>query len=255
MGLTDDRAGGDLSAAALAAELPGRPVRGYPALLSTEATALAWARTGAPEGALVVADYQASPRGRAGWPWQVRPGEGLGFSLVLRPQLPVEREGWLYAVATCGLADALGANATIAWPDEVRDGPDGARLAGVGIHVQLGPSGTEWAVVTVLVDEVPLPRTRQLAALVAAVENRYLNPDAVLDDHRARCATLGREVLARLVPLGPAGPQVSGRGVDVLADGALVLLTAKGNRVAVRPQNLGVLEEIPSSTTSSGSLG
>lgn len=255
MGLTDDRPGDDLSAAALAAELPGRPVRGYPALLSTEATASAWARAGAPEGALVVADYQASPRGRAGWPWQVRPGEGLGFSLVLRPQLPAEREGWLYTVATCGLADVLGADAAIAWPDEVRAGPDGGRLAGVGVHVQLGPAGTEWAVVTVLVDEAWPPRARQLAAVVAAIESRYMNPDTVLEDHRARCSTMGRVVRARLVPLGPAGPQVSGRGVDVLADGALVLLTAKGNRVAVRPQNLGVLEETSSPASESGSLG
>jgi len=254
VGLTDDRTGGDLSPAVLAFELPGRPVRSYPALLSTEATALAWARAGAPEGALVVADYQASPRGRAGRPWQVRPGEGLGFSLVLRPRLPVEREGWLYAVATCGLADVLGPDAAVAWPDEVRAGPDGGRLAGVGVHVQLGPNGTEWAVVTVLVDEAPLPRTQQLATVVAAVENRYMSQDGVLDDLRARCMTLGREVTARLVPLGPAGPQVSGQAVDVLADGALVLLTARGNRVAVRPQNLGVLEELPSDT-SNGSLG
>ncbi|MDQ4130536.1 MAG: hypothetical protein M3133_06040, partial [Actinomycetota bacterium] len=76
--------------------MPGRPVRTYPAILSTSADAFAWARAGAPEGALVVADYQAAPRGRAGLPWEVRPGEGLGFSLVLRPELPPEREGWLY---------------------------------------------------------------------------------------------------------------------------------------------------------------
>ena len=61
MGLDDD-----LAADALAADLPGRPLRSYPALLSTEADALAWARAGGPGGAVVVAGYQASPRGRAG---------------------------------------------------------------------------------------------------------------------------------------------------------------------------------------------
>ena len=60
--------GDDLSAEALAAVLPGRPIRAYPALLSTEADALAWARAGAPSGALVAAAYQAAPRCRAGLP-------------------------------------------------------------------------------------------------------------------------------------------------------------------------------------------
>ncbi|HWH34036.1 MAG TPA: hypothetical protein VNT56_01805 [Acidimicrobiales bacterium] len=55
----------DLSAGVLAAALPDRPLRSYPAPLSTEADALAWARAGAPVGAVVVADYQAAPRGRS----------------------------------------------------------------------------------------------------------------------------------------------------------------------------------------------
>ena len=35
--------------------------------------------------------------------------------------------------------------------------------------------------------------------------------------------------------------QASNALAQVLADGALVILTARGNRVAVRPQNLGLL--------------
>ncbi|MDQ3430792.1 MAG: hypothetical protein M3467_00935, partial [Actinomycetota bacterium] len=56
-------------------------------------------------------------------------------------------------------------------------------------------------------------------------------------------STLGRAHTARLIPMGPGGPEVTGEAVDVLADGALVLLTARGNRVAVPPHNLGMLEE------------
>ncbi len=41
--------------------------------------------------------------------------------------------------------------------------------------------------------------------------------------------------------MGPGGPEINGEAVDVLADGSLVVLTARGNRVAVPPQNLGVL--------------
>ncbi len=234
----------DLSEEALAEALPGRPVRTYPALLSTEADALAWARSGGPEGAVVVADYQASPRGRAGWPWEVRQGRDLAFSLVLRPPLPSEREGWLYTVATSGLADICGEDCEVEWPDEVRR--DGARAGAVGVHAELGPHGVAWAVVNVLVPEAEPPRGELLAAVVAAVEDRYARPSGeVLADYLPRCETIGRGVRARLIPLGPGGPQVTGTAVTSLADGALVIETTEGRRVAIRPQNLGLLEEAP----------
>lgn len=234
--------GEDLSSNVLSETLPGRPVRTYSAILSTSADALAWARAGAPEGAVVVADYQASPRGRAGIPWEVRPGEGLGFSLVLRPQLPPEREGWLYTVATSGIADVIGPEARIRWPDEILLG--GGRAAAVGIHVELGPQITDWAVMTALVPEARPVRGPLLARLVEAIEDRYHGgAEAVLEDYLPRCETLGRRVRARLIPLGPSGPQVVGVAVNCLDDGALVLETDRGSRVAVRPQNLGLLEE------------
>jgi BirA family biotin operon repressor/biotin-[acetyl-CoA-carboxylase] ligase len=231
----------DLRPEAVAAALPGRPVHVYPALLSTGADALAWARAGAPEGAVVVADYQASARGRAGLEWQVRPEQDLAFSLVLRPRLPPEREGWLYTVAVSGVADALGGDAVIEWPDEVRRAS--ARAGAVGVHVELGPEGSEWAVVNVLVAGARPPRTPMLARTIEAIETRYRSPTApVLADYLRRCETIGRAVRARLIPLGPGGPEVAGTAVSSLADGALVLETKQGNRVAVRPQHLGLLE-------------
>jgi len=235
---------GDLSAQALAHVLPDRPLRSYPALLSTEADALAWARAGAPEGAVVVADYQASPRGRGGLPWTVRAGAALGFSLVLRPHLAPAREGWMYTVATSGVADALGADATIEWPDAVHVA--GSPAAAVGVHVELGPAATAWAVVNVLIGESPVPRGPLLARVVEAIEARHRQPSArVLADYVPRCHTLGRTVRARLLPLGPGGAEVAGRAARCLNDGALVIETPAGERIAVTPHSLGLLEAAP----------
>lgn len=233
----------DLDEASVGEALPGRPVRVYAALLSTEAAATAWAREGAASGSVVAADYQASPRGRAGLPWRVRVGQGLGFSLVLHPRLTPEREGWPYISTLLGISDALGGAGTrLHWPDQVRS-PDGTPMAAMGLTVQLGPGGAEWVVATVLVDQASPPRPPLLAAVVQAVETRAdQRPEQVLDDYRLRCTTLGQRLRALLVPVGPAGPQVSGTAVDVLADGALVLLTERNHRVAVRPQSLGLLE-------------
>lgn len=236
MGLNED-----LAADVLAEAVPGRAIRSYPALLSTEADALSWARSGAPDGAVVVAGYQASPRGRAGIPWSPAPGASLAFSLVLYPDLPAEREGWLYTVAACGLADVLGPEAAIGWPDEVWVGE---RQAGaVGVNAELGPDGVRWAVLNLLIADAVPPRAPLLARVVEAVEARQASAEArVCRDYVDRCRTLGSRVRARMIPVGPAGPQVEGRAVNATGDGALVVETDGGRRVAVRPQHLGLLD-------------
>ncbi|MGI8676862.1 MAG: biotin--[acetyl-CoA-carboxylase] ligase [Nocardioidaceae bacterium] len=235
----------DLSPAHLAHAMPGRSVRSYPALLSTEADAMAWARAGAPSGAVVVADYQAAPRGRGGLPWYTAPGAGLSFSIVLRPDLPPTREGWCYIAGLLALTDAIaGTDVVIEWPDRVARRGTRHPLASLGTHVQLGLSGTDWAVINVLIHDAQGPRDALLARCVVAIEAR-LNEEqeTVLEEYRSRCATLGQRVQARLVPLGPNGVRVLGEGLDVLDDGALVIRTDEGRRVAVRPQDLGLLED------------
>lgn len=248
----------DLDHAILAEAMPGRPVRSYPALLSTDADARAWARTGIRAGAVVVADYQASPRGRAGLPWTVRPGHGLGFSLVLRPPLAPAREGWLYVPLGCALLDALQSDAmqrggvrleedpapaSVAWPDEVHG--QQRPLARFGIHAELGAHRVDWAVATVLIEDAAPPRAPLLVRAVIAIERRMREePAKVLARYQRRCATLEETVRARMIPLGPAGPVVTGRAVGVLGDGALVIRTDRDRLVPVHPQNLGLLEII-----------
>lgn len=225
--------------AALKQALPGRPFRFYPAVLSTEADALAWARAGAPQGAVVAAGYQVSPRGRAGFEWEV--GGGLAFSLVLRPRLPAPREGWVYTVAVSGLADALGEDATIEWPDTVCRG--GVQAGAVGAHVEVGPLGVEWAVVNVLIHE---PDPELVARVVEAIEARLAEASApVLAAYLRRCDTIGRQVVARLVPLGPSGPEARGRAVSSSVDGSLVVETQESRRLAIPPQSLGLLSILP----------
>ncbi len=233
----------DLSAPIVEAALPGRAVRCYRAMLSTEADALAWARAHAPEGAVVVAGYQAAPRGRAGRVWPVAPEQpGLGFSVVLRPRLADRREGWLYTLATAALAGVCGEDATIEWPDEVRtqEGLAGA----VAVQVQPDPPGLTWAVVSFLVPTAEPPRAKLMARIVEELKaTGAARVSDVLEGYTRRCETLGRRVVARLVPMGPTGTRVTGTAVAGLKDGSLLIETDEGRRVAVPPQSLGLLEE------------
>ncbi len=100
---------------------------------STNDLALAWAQSGAPDGALVLADEQTAGRGRGSRRWVTRPGSALAMSLVLRPK-PAEQEviPRFTALAGLGLIHALaawGLRAALKWPNDVL--LDGKKIAGV----------------------------------------------------------------------------------------------------------------------------
>lgn len=231
--------GDDLTPEALAPLLGDRALRSHRVILSTAVDAVQWAGAGAPDGAVVVADHQIAAHGRAGRPLKVTSGEGLAFALVKRPQLPAEREGWLYTVALTALADVCGEGVTIAWPDELRR--DGVMAAAVGIDVRLGARGVKWAVANVFIAAAQPPRGPLLAAVLEAIDARQAGtPRAVLDDYAALCATLGRAVRVRL--LGGTG-RLQGTAVLTQDDGTLVLETDTGGRVSVQPQHVSSLEE------------
>lgn len=94
--------------------------------------AAAWAASGAPHGAAVVAEHQTGGRGRHGRVWADTPGESLMLSLVLRPALRSERVGLVGLAGGLAVAEAaarFGVAATLKWPNDVR--VDGRKLAGV----------------------------------------------------------------------------------------------------------------------------
>lgn len=230
----------DLAAESLAAILGERPVQSHAVLLSAAVTASEWARAGAPDGAVVLADYQISPRGRAGRPWKVTPHHGLGFALVLRPQLESDRAGWLYAVVLAALADVCGDGVTIAWPDEVHR--DGDVAAMVGIDVRLGGLTIKWAVANVLIADAQPPRGELLGSVLRAIDARLAgSPAAVLEQYSSLSSAKGCDVRVQL--LGGTA-RLQGRAAEVLDDGSLVLEMDAGRRVPVRPQDISSIARV-----------
>lgn len=232
----------DLSGPTISQRLPGREVLFYPTVVSTEAVALTRARSGAPEGSLVVAEHQVSPRLRPGRIGPIDDGEGLSFSLLLRPQVAPLRGGWLYLVATTAVVDILGADAAVEWPDEVYRGE---RLAAtVSVHLEATVRGLEWALVSVMA-RAPQPRVEFLGSLVEAIEARYhMPPESLVAEWVPRCRTLGRAVAVSLYPVG-AGRPIVGTAVGVRPNGALMLkVSEQPTPILVRPQDLAGLEDL-----------
>lgn len=91
---------------------------------------------GAAEGAIIFAETQTAGRGRLGRKWESPAREGLWFSLLLRPQLPMHEWTrltiWAAVAVARGIEDALGhagPRAQVKWPNDIYLG--GKKIVGI----------------------------------------------------------------------------------------------------------------------------
>jgi len=100
---------------------------------STNRYLLDEARAGAPEGVVVVADYQHAGRGRLGRRWEAPAGSNLLVSVLLRPALAVEELHLCTVAVALAAADACeraaGLVPQLKWPNDLVVGD--RKLAGI----------------------------------------------------------------------------------------------------------------------------
>lgn len=156
-------------------------------LKSTNDEAHDLAADGAEHGTLVLADHQTAGRGRRGARWMCAPGDGLLFSLVLRPSLPKLHWGRLALSTGLGIAEALQdawqVRAQVKWPNDIyiskrkcagilAEARDSHVVVGVGINVLTAPSGGSSRMAAIALAEAAskrLTRERVLAELLPAI--------------------------------------------------------------------------------------
>jgi BirA family biotin operon repressor/biotin-[acetyl-CoA-carboxylase] ligase len=199
---------------------------------STNLRARALAFAGAPHGTAVTADEQSAGRGRQGRSWTAPAGRALLVSVVVR-----EPPSLLPLLAAVAVAQTVGPDATIKWPNDVL--LDGRKVAGILIE---GRPQERWAVVGIglnvalrpgdFPDELrdratgmglqPDDVERVLAELLAALDARLDDaPAATLEAWRARDALTGREI---------SWTSGSGTAQGVDEDGRLLVRTPAGTR-------------------------
>jgi BirA family biotin operon repressor/biotin-[acetyl-CoA-carboxylase] ligase len=248
----------DLNALSAAAILDGLGTRYvglnvvyWPELGSTNDEAKRLAGEGAPEGTLVIADYQTRGRGRLDRGWVAPRGSSLLMSIVFRPQLAPHQIQRL--TMSCGLAvaDAIeqrtGLRAGLKWPNDVviagakaggiltetefRDTEIEFVVVGMGLNVNFDPAllpADMPAVATSLSHELgtAVPRLPLLWAVLEKIEERYVALRAGHSPHRewaARLVTLGKPVT-----VAGTGPVIEGVAESVDADGALLVRLPDG---------------------------
>jgi BirA family biotin operon repressor/biotin-[acetyl-CoA-carboxylase] ligase len=148
----------------------GRAWRYVASIGSTNDEAAAWARAGAPAGAVVVADEQTRGRGRLGRRWHSPAGESLYYSVVLRPPLPPHRVPPLTLAAGVAVAEALlGLDVTpqLKWPNDVL--LDGKKVAGVLTEMSSDLDRVHHVVVGIGVNLNTIEFPDELAAIATSV--------------------------------------------------------------------------------------
>jgi biotin-[acetyl-CoA-carboxylase] ligase BirA-like protein len=217
---------------------------------STNADLVAAAGQDAPEGAVLVAEHQVAGRGRLDRVWTSPPRAGLTVSVLLRPDVPAARRGWLPLLTGVALAEAVGEStgvlASVKWPNDLL-ARDGRKLAGIlaessgravvvgtGLNVtttaaELPDTGTSLAEVTGgTVDRAPV-----LLAFLRALERRYLRwvehlgdpvSSGLATDYLRWSSTVGSDVRVEM----PDGSVLGGVAEAVDWDGRLVVRTPAG---------------------------
>ena len=117
---------------------------------STNATLSRLARSGVPEGTVVLAEAQTGGRGRLGQPWFSPPGVNLYVSVLLRERLTLDEVPVFSFVAGLALADAVqtaGASPSIKWPNDVLI--DGRKMGGARIECSARDTKVEHVIIGV----------------------------------------------------------------------------------------------------------
>jgi BirA family biotin operon repressor/biotin-[acetyl-CoA-carboxylase] ligase len=176
----------------------GRDGRVLASTGSTNDDALAWAASGAPEGAWIVAGAQTAGRGRRGRVWVSPPGAGLYVSVVFRPGAAAgsgtagsDPAMTLLTVmagvaAVEAIADATGVRATLKWPNDVvveASGAPARKLAGILAEGAMIGSRLTAVVVGLGINLRASAYPPEIAARAIALEaltGRAVDPDGVL---------------------------------------------------------------------------
>lgn len=221
---------------------------------STNDYAKALAEQGAPAGTVVLAERQTAGRGRLGRTFQSPPGQGIYFSLLLRPQCPVRELmnlTCLVAVAVCEAVEkTLNFRPGIKWiNDLVWDGrklagiltelslvpgSDAARYCIVGIGINCAqrredfdPEIRDMAVSLETILGRPVDRERLVAQMIRELEGMdALTPARrrqIMTRYRQDCVTIGKTVQVQ-----QAGERRQGMALDVDDDGALLVDFGQG---------------------------
>jgi len=236
----------------LQTELFGRRLYTFESITSTNDVAYRLAERGEPEGTVVIAEEQRAGKGRAGRRWYSPKGQGLWFSIILRPPLRAIQSFLITCLGAISVVEAveeyLHVVPNVKWPNDLMlaDKKFGGILSelstqgddiefailGIGINVNVDFRGadeeiqrTATALRWALGREVP--RVPLLQAILQKIERFYPllrgAPEKLMACWKSHCSTLGKMVLVQT-----RNDRIEGIAMDIDSRGGLILQGSAG---------------------------
>lgn len=231
----------------------GRKIFVFETIDSTNSCARTLGDTGTEEGVVVLSDFQTHGRGRLGRSWIAEPGSNLLFSVLLRPQISIDKAGLLTFFASVAVARAIERQIDTPieckWPNDLL--LHGKKFCGILLENSFQQSELAYAVIGIglnvnqanYLPEVALRATslareagspldrkevfqnilRELDRLYAGVQKGEWS--VVVDEWTRRCSMFGKSVTVQ-----EHDSFLSGTALRLHHDGGLILETKQGTR-------------------------
>ncbi len=228
---------------------------------STNKFALELAKNGAPQGTVVIADYQTKGRGRLSRKWLSLPGEDLLFSIILKPHIKASSGQKMTLAAATIVHQALTEycsnmkhdeiNFDVKWPNDIlangkkicgilaesilRDKYFETLVLGFGINLNMKPEnlentlGGDFSSLSALKSQ-PIDRTEFLIRFLQLFDREYLQMENnyfrhVVQKWKSVSGQLGRKII-----IHDSDGDKSAEFIDVSSQGYLVYQTADGQK-------------------------
>jgi BirA family biotin operon repressor/biotin-[acetyl-CoA-carboxylase] ligase len=233
-------------------QVVGRDIQVFQQTSSTNDVVEKLARDGVAEGVVIFAETQTKGRGRLGRKWLSPEGQGLWFSVLLRPQMPPGSVTQITIAAATAVARAIrqetGLAPQIKWPNDILI--QGQKVVGILTELSAEIDRVRYVIVGIGVDVNVHDFPSELSAVatslalaagktfiraeIAAAILKELDSDygritrgefgALAEEWEQQCITLGARVKIHI-----GDRTVTGRAESLDADGALLLRTEHGH--------------------------
>ncbi len=123
-----------------------------PGVTSTNDLLKGMAQRGEPAGTALLTDYQSQGKGRLHRRWDAPAGTSLLFSILFRPDWPVDRANWLTMIAGLAATKAIkattGVETTLKWPNDIVTAKKGRikKLGGILTESEIDHDRIKWLI-------------------------------------------------------------------------------------------------------------
>lgn len=235
-------------------EFIGRNIKCFDSLESTNKYVLENSEN-LEDGSVVIAEEQTGGRGRIGKPWKSKSGEGIWMSIVLKPEIPLNKAPFITLISGAALVDAfrnMDVDAKIKWPNDII--LNGKKLCGILTEMKAQVERIECITtgvgINVLTEEFPEDIRKKATSLfiegcltdrekIASefmksferMYKAYIEKDdrkEVLDTCTENSVLIGKEI--RIIERGEEKYAIC-NGIDV--DGNLIVTDENGHRKTI----------------------